>query len=1278
MFPSTALLSEFNCPFYARGQCHRPFCKFHHVERAGSVSPRGYERHPTISTETPSTGNNNEVCLLELQKINEQIESAKCEVEEQQRKLSYYRTIGTEKKEQSLMSSSVSKSKNKTTANKKISNNKYVVGKSKPRTDLEYDPCSNFVSGLMSSGARPCKDSAPAKPEKENSRTSSKVSKNNQNVDDSEDEPLVIDVPSVEEEPQDNKQAEQTQTSTERALTESPQKLISKAQRCHDIAGNIVSQTKPQRIHVPPSRSEEESYTGNGRVPPKPPQSDVPPPKSEEGANIRRTEAQTKHLQLIEPPAEGVGGAADIGSARVHTKPMQISGPPHAKSVDPPIIGYGGEQTKPQQIHMPPAKGVQVNAAKTGSGKALQCFEKDQIKMVSPAPPVQHHQAQQRLTIGLPPDVGVAATAGEHSALTAQLDDDEKTDFFNVLESLCASFDEFENECATAGGIGLTVPIQKMNGNNPDAVCQGEDLELCSGYQELKVQIASLEMALGVSSESDKFATTSTMLQSRTQHIINPEGHLPLPIPKIASSLPPVTPAPPRSDQGVYGVPNAGWTSAQHVPNGMHVQVSKPVPRSVVTGRGSGVGVGAGQCLLRPQQHTDARLGSNPGGGQHCLLRPQQHTEARLGSNPGGEQQCLLRPQQHTDARLVSNPGGGQCLVRPQGNANAQARIPSGQHQFLMAQNPSVHSTIGAHNLVQQATLASYTQPAASVTIPKGMVGKNGEAIVISSESEDDELNYSDFDLSESDPMEECYRIFMEGKAEDEKNDSIVHNSPAVADETAEAAKIAEAGVKANMDGMEKGQRNRVAHKPKPEETVGAFQLPPNAHFILPQSHSAVPVIVPLLCPPQQPAAALPQPLLLTQPKPMPTKRKAKVKSEVEVKVPHNVRQRYVNMFVEEFLKTSTSVPEAFEKALIEEKSVYDRSINRLKYLSVAVNALKRLRNQSTTSSTDGDGTSVAIKESKGHISLKSSSLHGAGDPALYESLKEHVLSDEVLSKNNYPLQHPNQAGCAVQYGEVKKTLNDELKRICCRCGSTFNVNQAGKHTRTEECTYHHGRVVENKVPGGVETRYSCCEGAVGTAGCQVFKLHVHDTCSLSGFVSTRPTPSDVPCCPGMYAIDCEMCYTTQGLELIRVTVVNSSLQVIYDTFVKPESEVIDYNTRFSGISEKDVKGTSVSLKDVQKVLMTFISADTILIGHELDQDLCALKLLHSMVVDTCVSFPHRLGPPHKLELHNLTADYLRKIIQEGEDGRDTGENATACMQLMLWRVKEDAKVRKW
>ncbi|XP_051806458.1 apoptosis-enhancing nuclease-like [Acanthochromis polyacanthus] len=41
-----------------------------------------------------------------------------------------------------------------------------------------------------------------------------------------------------------------------------------------------------------------------------------------------------------------------------------------------------------------------------------------------------------------------------------------------------------------------------------------------------------------------------------------------------------------------------------------------------------------------------------------------------------------------------------------------------------------------------------------------------------------------------------------------------------------------------------------------------------------------------------------------------------------------------------------------------------------------------------------------------------------------------------------------------------------------------------------------------------------------------------------------------------------EQCYTIHGLELSRVTVVTSSLQVVYDTFVRPDNEVIDYNTR--------------------------------------------------------------------------------------------------------------------
>ena len=40
------------------------------------------------------------------------------------------------------------------------------------------------------------------------------------------------------------------------------------------------------------------------------------------------------------------------------------------------------------------------------------------------------------------------------------------------------------------------------------------------------------------------------------------------------------------------------------------------------------------------------------------------------------------------------------------------------------------------------------------------------------------------------------------------------------------------------------------------------------------------------------------------------------------------------------------------------------------------------------------------------------------------------------------------------------------------------------------------------------------------------------------------------------------MSYTTQGCELTRVTVVNPQGDTVYETIVKPDNPIIDYNTR--------------------------------------------------------------------------------------------------------------------
>ncbi|KAL8203063.1 UNVERIFIED_CONTAM: hypothetical protein K2H54_038105 [Gekko kuhli] len=274
--------------------------------------------------------------------------------------------------------------------------------------------------------------------------------------------------------------------------------------------------------------------------------------------------------------------------------------------------------------------------------------------------------------------------------------------------------------------------------------------------------------------------------------------------------------------------------------------------------------------------------------------------------------------------------------------------------------------------------------------------------------------------------------------------------------------------------------------------------------------------------------------------------------------------------------------------ALAEEKAIYDRCGSKNMYLNIAVNTLKKLRNHGSMSSDDFTGI------------------------VLYKLLKDYALTEEQLKENGYPEPNPEKPSSAVLCsGHVKPAVYD--------------------------------------FPGGLETRYSCCEGVVGSPGCQVAKLHVHDGRreNIDGFVKTFIKPPPLGGNNGVFALDCEMCYTTRGLELSRVTVVDPSLQVVYDTVVKPDNEIIDYNNRFSGVSAEDMETTGTSIRNVQAVLLNLFSADTVLIGHGLESDLFALKLFHSNVVDTSVVFPHRLGFPHKRALRNLIADYLRRIIQD-------------------------------
>lgn len=238
-------------------------------------------------------------------------------------------------------------------------------------------------------------------------------------------------------------------------------------------------------------------------------------------------------------------------------------------------------------------------------------------------------------------------------------------------------------------------------------------------------------------------------------------------------------------------------------------------------------------------------------------------------------------------------------------------------------------------------------------------------------------------------------------------------------------------------------------------------------------------------------------------------------------------------------------------------------------------------------------------------------------------------------------------------------------------------VHGDGSYVSQEECVYHWTRAYPRKKSGFIQHIYNCCSSDTSSRGCQIALNHVHEKNkqdNLTGFMRTIPHSPPLDGNYGVYALDCEMVYTQGGLELARVTVIDTEGKSVYESLVQPFNPTVDYNTRFSGLTKADLKDIKTTLTDVQAILLSMFSDKTILIGHSLESDLFALKLIHSTVVDTSVVFPHRLGPPYKRALKNLMLETFQKIIQSDDGGHDSKEDAVACLDLMKWRIKEDSR----
>lgn len=130
---------------------------------------------------------------------------------------------------------------------------------------------------------------------------------------------------------------------------------------------------------------------------------------------------------------------------------------------------------------------------------------------------------------------------------------------------------------------------------------------------------------------------------------------------------------------------------------------------------------------------------------------------------------------------------------------------------------------------------------------------------------------------------------------------------------------------------------------------------------------------------------------------------------------------------------------------------------------------------------------------------------------------------------------------------------------------------------------------------------------------------------------------------------------------------------VLLDELVKPDLPVIDYLTKFSGITPAAMKGATCSLRRAQKHVRKLVDHNVILVGHGLENDLKALQIAHPYCVDTSLLYDHHRGPPYKPSLRFLARNYLKRFIQDRNEnhvGHDSAEDARATLDLFKLKLE--------
>ena len=434
--------------------------------------------------------------------------------------------------------------------------------------------------------------------------------------------------------------------------------------------------------------------------------------------------------------------------------------------------------------------------------------------------------------------------------------------------------------------------------------------------------------------------------------------------------------------------------------------------------------------------------------------------------------------------------------------------------------------------------------------------------------------------------------------------------------------------------------------------------------------------------------------------------------------VPHPVRMKLVAMLHGEMARLNTQVKESQDEArksaflsnseLITEalneefemakknQNVYQNVIKSrimvLKKMKLDIWKAERLQKRAEKASVNGPRQPRAPK-------VIQTGLTAAEEVALVPQL---AAQQGGLDKHGYITTMPTESEIEAARKGLESSQGWEQ---CDRCTTRFRVfpgrrTEDGALTSGGTCTYHWAKPRRPLTAKGEKPRdlvFACCDQTLGTStGCTKADSHVFKTSDPKRLALVLPfkhTPvlerADTP---GAVCFDCEMGYSTMGMELVRLTATAwPDGREVLDVLVRPQGEILDLNSRFSGVWPADYAKAipysdpppesndeaaplriAESPAKARELLFELLTPATALIGHALENDLNAARILHPVIVDTALLFPHPRGLPLRFGLKMLMKKYLdREIQMGGAMGHDSKEDARAAGDLVRYRLGE-------